>query len=110
MSNIDCSTCHDIHVNQRGLTKSFNDRCQSCHTQAKHFCKLATASNTFFLQNNCTSCHMPLQASTAIVVQASNQKVAIPSLIVNHRIAIYPDETVKIMKDNFQPEKSVNKH
>ena len=105
MSNLDCSTCHDIHINQRGLTKSFNDRCQSCHAPDKRFCKMATGSNTFFLQSNCTGCHMPLQASSAIVVQASNQNVAIPSMIVNHRIAIYPEETAKIMKDNFQHEK-----
>jgi hypothetical protein len=104
-SNMDCSTCHDIHVNQRGLIKSFNEHCQSCHAPGKHFCKMATSSNAFFLQNNCTGCHMPLQASAAIVVQTSDQNVAIPSMVVNHRIAIYPEETAKIMKDNFQPKK-----
>jgi Cytochrome c554 and c-prime len=98
MSNIDCSTCHDIHINQRGLVKNFNDHCQSCHAPGKHFCKMATASNTFFLQNNCTGCHMPLQTSSAIVVQASNQNVAIPSMVVNHRIAIYPEETKELLK------------
>jgi Cytochrome c554 and c-prime len=106
MSDIDCSTCHNAHVNQHGFVKSFNNHCQGCHSPGNHFCKMATSSNMDFLQNNCTSCHMPLQASTAIVVLPSNHTAAIPTMIVNHRIGIYTGETVKIMRANFHDNKT----
>ena len=101
MSDIDCSTCHNAHVNQRGFVKSFNDRCQSCHSPGKHFCKMATGTNMAFLQNNCTGCHMPLQSSTAITVIPSNHATTIPTMVVNHRIAIYPEVVEKIIRANF---------
>jgi hypothetical protein len=100
-SKIDCSTCHDVHVNQRGLVKSFNDRCQSCHEPDKHFCKMAKGTNMTFLQNNCTGCHMPLQYSTAIKVIPSGNAAAVPAMVVNHRIAIYPEVVEKIIRANF---------
>jgi hypothetical protein len=98
MSDIECSTCHNTHVNQRGLVKSFNGHCQDCHSPGKHFCKMATSTNMTFLQNNCTGCHMPLQYSTAITVIPSNHAATIPTMVVNHRIAIYPEETKEILK------------
>jgi hypothetical protein len=42
---------------------------------------------------------MPAQSSKAIRVQATaNSTLAIPTTVVNHRIAIYPEETEKILK------------
>jgi hypothetical protein len=101
MSNIDCSTCHNAHVNERGLLQSFNHTCQNCHTPGQHFCGMANDSNTVFIKNNCTNCHMPSQASRAIVVQSANNKLAVPTMVANHRIAIYPEETAKIMKSKI---------
>jgi hypothetical protein len=98
MSAMDCSTCHNTHVNQRGFVKSFNDHCQRCHSQGQHFCGMATDSNTAFIQNNCTRCHMPAQASRAIVVQTAKNTLSIPTMVVNHHIAIYQEETEKIRK------------
>ena len=100
MSNIDCSTCHNIHVNERELLQNFNYTCQKCHAPGQHFCGMANDSNFVFIKDNCTNCHMPAQASRAIVVQSANNALAIPNMVVNHRIAIYPEVTAKIMKTN----------
>jgi hypothetical protein len=98
MSNMECSTCHNVHVNERGLLQSFNNTCQNCHKKGQHFCGMANDSNIVFIKNNCTSCHMPAQASRAIVVQSANNTLAVHNMVVNHRIAIYPELTAKIMK------------
>jgi hypothetical protein len=99
MSNLDCSTCHNTHVNERGFANTFNGHCQECHSPGNHFCKIATDSNTVFIKNNCTRCHMPEQASHVIRVQeAANTTNAISTLVRNHRIAVYPEETAKILK------------
>ena len=98
LSNIDCSTCHNTHLNERGFVKNMNDRCQHCHSPGQHFCGMATVSNTAFLQSNCTNCHMPAQASRAIVLQTTGNTQPVPAMVVNHRIAIYPEATAEIMK------------
>jgi len=99
MSSMDCTTCHNTHVNERGNTILFNDHCQNCHTAGNHFCKIATDSNLALIKNNCTRCHMPELASAVIRVQASaNSTLATPTLVVSHRIAIYPGETSKVFK------------
>jgi Cytochrome c554 and c-prime len=102
MSNIVCSTCHNTHVNERGLLQSFNHTCQNCHAPGQHFCGMANDSNIVFIKNNCTKCHMPAQASRSIVVQSTNNAQAVPNMVANHRIAIYPEETAKIMKTNVR--------
>ena len=98
MSGMDCTTCHNAHVNERGIVKSFNEHCQTCHTPGQYFCKLVTDSNIVFLQNNCTGCHMPAQSAKVIRVQSKNNILSLPTMAVNHRIAIYPDETEKVLK------------
>ena len=99
MSSMDCTTCHNTHVTERGNTILYNAHCQSCHTAGNHFCKIANDSNLALIKNNCTRCHMPELASTVIRVQASaNSTLATPTLVVSHRIAIYPGETSKVFK------------
>ena len=112
MSNLDCSTCHNVHISERGKVQVFNGHCRNCHSPETHFCKMATDSNMAFIKNNCTGYHMPAQSSKAIRVQATaNSTQAIPTTVVNHRIAIYPDETEKIVKkSNAIPENRGSKH
>jgi Cytochrome c554 and c-prime len=98
MSNMDCATCHNTHVNDRGNYTLYARHCMTCHSEANHnFCKMATASNISFLENNCTKCHMPAQPSNSIVVQTSGTRNNMPTLVVNHHIAVYPDESRKII-------------
>jgi hypothetical protein len=74
-STMDCSTCHNVHVNQAGDLKGFSQRCISCHSEVKHTTLVST--------DNCIDCHMPAIPSSKIVLQQS-------ALVRTHRIAIYP--------------------
>jgi hypothetical protein len=101
MSLMDCTTCHDAHQNQRDMIQSFNDRCQGCHNSAgEHTCKIMTPSNQSFIQNNCTDCHMPAQSSKSITVLVAGQTMAVANRVVNHRIAVYPEESAAFLKRN----------
>ena len=107
MSNMDCATCHNTHANDRGNYAQYARHCQSCHSTVNHnFCKMADTSNIFFLKNNCTRCHMPEQPSNIIMVKTSKTRMDTSILMVNHRIAVYPEESKKIMaylkKDNTE--------
>ena len=58
-----CISCHDPHINERGNTLVFSQRCMNCHT-VQH--KPVEGLSNEMLVNNCIDCHMPLQESTSI--------------------------------------------
>ncbi|MBS1934285.1 MAG: hypothetical protein JST96_09830 [Bacteroidetes bacterium] len=97
-SNMDCSTCHNTHVNDRGNYAQYAERCQTCHSEANHnFCKMADSLDRSFVRNNCTKCHMPEQSSNIIKGKTSDEGMQTAVQMVNHRIAIYPEESQKII-------------
>ncbi|MGI4899779.1 MAG: multiheme c-type cytochrome [Janthinobacterium lividum] len=98
MSKMDCSSCHNTHNNERGNEMLFAQRCMNCHKTADHnFCKKAGSITANALRMNCVKCHMPEKNSTAITVQTSVKAVAVPFSVTTHRIAVYPQESAKIM-------------
>ncbi len=99
MSSLVCATCHNTHINERGNANKFNETCRSCHSEGNHNCVMATNLNVAMIKNNCTACHMPAQPSIAIRVQKYiNNVQSVPTMVVNHRIAIYPEISDKIAK------------
>jgi hypothetical protein len=89
-SDMECSTCHNTHVNDRGNFVAYAQRCQTCHPESgDHFCKLATTQNVAFLRTNCTRCHMPAQASNVIHMKTTSVGGDTAVFMINHRIAIY---------------------
>lgn len=97
MSNMDCTTCHNTHVNERGNVMLYNQKCLNCHNNANHnSCKMASQAGDG-LQTKCIDCHMPAMASRAITMKGSSDQRVEPYLVRTHRIAIYPDESKKIM-------------
>jgi hypothetical protein len=96
-SAIDCTTCHDPHINEKSRLNLINEKCQSCHIPGINFCKLANDSNRIVLQNNCAACHMPKQASPFLLVQTANNESPVSIRIVNHRIGIFPEETAQVL-------------
>ena len=92
-SNMDCSTCHNTHVNDRDKVNLYAARCQTCHSNTGNhvFCKLTGKLSTDMLTNNCISCHMPAFASKTIVTGNSG------ALVHTHHIGIYTDQTQKIL-------------
>ena len=99
MSGMECTTCHNPHVNDHGDVAAYSKRCQTCHSEANHnLCGLTGSVNTAYLQTNCTTCHMPAQASDIIKVKTAETHGNTAIYMVNHRIAVYPDESVKALK------------
>ncbi len=96
-SNMDCSSCHNTHVNERANLVLYSQRCINCHKNSIHnFTKNEPALNAL-LQKNCIDCHMPAKPSNVIVVQTSGKGNANPYLVRTHHIAVYPDESKKIL-------------
>ena len=97
MSNMDCTTCHDdVHINTRGNTMAYTQKCLNCHNAVNHNqCKMKAVPGAA-LKAECIDCHMPAQASNVIAVQTATQKKAMPYMVRTHRIAIYPAEAKKI--------------
>ncbi len=94
-----CMTCHDPHVNEKGNTTLFSQRCMSCHGNGHVntvVCKL-TASMGTAITNHCAGCHMPEQASKAIAVILQGADTLTPALMHTHLIKSYPASTEKIL-------------
>ncbi|MDP9048842.1 MAG: cytochrome c family protein [Bacteroidota bacterium] len=96
-SNIECATCHNIHDNVAKSVALYSQACTGCHSVAKHnFCKMAGQLGQA-IYNNCIDCHMPVKNSKAIVINGAKNITAPPFLARTHLIAIYPEESKKIM-------------
>jgi len=100
MSTMDCSTCHNTHIDDQGDYAAYARRCQGCHNTENHnFCKIADARNISFLKRNCTSCHMPAQPSNIIKVRTAEASGNSAIFMVNHRIAVYPEASKAILNN-----------
>jgi hypothetical protein len=96
-SQMVCSTCHDVHQNQRGAINLFVQKCLTCHSEAKHtWCKVANASNAQLIQSRCIDCHMPALPSKVISASVNGKSLSADILVRTHHIAIYPAEVKKI--------------
>jgi hypothetical protein len=97
MSNMDCNTCHNIHVNESSNLVAYSQRCMKCHNEANHnFCTMAPKLG-ITIKNNCIDCHMPVKPSNLIAIAAAGGKKEVPYLVRTHHIAIYPEESKKIL-------------
>ena len=96
-SKIECTTCHSVHDNAVKTVQSYSQHCTGCHSEANHnFCKMAAQIGPA-INSNCIDCHMPVQTSHAIIINSGSTKVNPPFLARTHLIAIYPEESKKIL-------------
>ncbi|HEY4323414.1 MAG TPA: multiheme c-type cytochrome [Mucilaginibacter sp.] len=97
-SKIECGTCHTIHSNEVKSVQMYSARCTGCHSVANHnFCKMATKLGNA-INSNCIDCHMPVKTSNAILINGMGKQITSPFLARTHLIAIYPEESKKIME------------
>jgi hypothetical protein len=82
-----CSTCHDVHAPERPAA-AYSDRCLSCH--GVQSCKMAQTIGPK-IADNCIDCHMPRQATNAIIVKTAGNVVG--TTMRTHWIRIYPEAT-----------------
>jgi hypothetical protein len=96
-SKIECATCHNMHDNEVKTLQSYSQYCTGCHNEANHnFCKMAPQIGPA-IKNNCIDCHMPIKTSHAIVINGEGKQMSPPFLARTHLIAIYPEDSQKIL-------------
>lgn len=96
-STMTCSSCHNIHDNERGKTELFSARCMSCHPSNTTDFKTPTHLLVKGIEQKCISCHMPALESRAIAVYLQGEKTTRAALVRSHFIGIYPDVTKNIL-------------
>jgi hypothetical protein len=97
MSKMTCITCHNTHENEKAKIALFSQRCMSCHNNEHgNLCKMNHTLGSV-INTNCIDCHMPLKDSKAIAVQLHGDSIPTAALIRSHFIAIYPDETKRLI-------------
>jgi len=83
---LDCSSCHNVHVDEAGKMAVFSQRCMSCHNPLPPHPGRDPAK----LAANCIDCHMPALPSNKILLQLSGGVPPVHDLVRTHHIAIYP--------------------
>jgi hypothetical protein len=100
MSEMDCSSCHNVHTNEVNKPALFSQRCITCHKETSHASLEMTAGQKSLLANNCIDCHMPMLPSKNIVLNVADVEGTVPDTVRTHRIAIYPERTRKFLIGN----------
>ena len=94
---MDCSSCHNVHVNQYNQPQVFSRSCLNCHSEAAHnSCTLPEVKERIG-KIDCIECHMPLLPSKKIFLQLDELKNPTPDLVRTHKIAIYPEKTKQVL-------------
>ena len=109
-SQLDCSSCHDVHVNEVNNPRLFSQRCMTCHNEPAHNTCTIRPDAGLVISDNCIDCHMPALASRKIMLQGSGSSAALlsgatkasPALVRTHRIAIYPESTRQFLEGKSQ--------
>jgi hypothetical protein len=91
-SQMDCGSCHNVHVNEAGNVKLFSQRCMNCHNPTTHDTCTVKVTAGLVLADNCIDCHMPALPSQRIILALSNvgnTGKSVNNLVRTHHIAIY---------------------
>lgn len=83
-----CTTCHDVHKNERGQPALHSKRCLACH-QVEHCGKAKELGPA--AAENCIDCHMPVQESHGAHIWHGGKENYIP--FRSHLISVYPKES-----------------
>jgi len=90
-TNMDCSSCHNVHKEEINNPKLYSSKCMNCHNEASHnFCTLSPVKG-MILADNCIDCHMPALPSKKIFLQMAESGAA--DLVRTHRVAIYKEQS-----------------
>lgn len=98
-SEMTCITCHDAHKNESKQAMQFYVKCETCHKSSSHnICKLTETVKQNFLNANCINCHMPEQASKAIMVIRQGETIPTSAHMRSHYISVYKDISDQILR------------
>lgn len=93
-SAMECTTCHSPHNASPSQTTVYVQQCQQCHQDIKHKDVAITGD---LLTSKCIDCHMPSEASRIIGFRQQGNEQVSTYFLRTHRIAVYPEETQKII-------------
>lgn len=85
-ATLTCTTCHDVHQQQR-RPETFAQSCRQCH-QPQACGQFATRQDS--IANQCVDCHMPLAATAKVILRRQGQRFQ-PE-VRDHRIGIHGSE------------------
>jgi hypothetical protein len=98
-SQMDCSSCHNVHRNEVHDPVLFSSRCMNCHRENGSGACTFNPPAGLVLGRNCVDCHMPLLPSRKIFLQSDDPEKSTSDLVRTHRIAVYRDITKKFVAD-----------
>jgi hypothetical protein len=78
-----CSTCHDVHTREHAAA-DYSVKCLGCHRVDQ--CGMVRKMGTG-IASNCIDCHMPVQASDKLVLDADDRRLR--ANVRNHWIRVY---------------------
>lgn len=103
LSEMDCSSCHNVHVKESKKPELFSARCMSCHKKGSdNFCKQPEV-NGLVLGKNCIDCHMPALPSKQVFLRESGNVKSTPFFVRTHLVGKYEKE-VKLFLDKIEKE------
>ena len=90
-SEMDCSSCHNVHVKETKKLDLFSRRCMNCHKPGSdHYCK-RPESPGLVLSNNCIDCHMPRLPSRQVLLRTADNVQPTPFYVRTHLVGIYKE-------------------
>lgn len=98
MSQLDCSSCHNVHVNEGNNLALYSQRCITCHAGVQHSGFNLTPGKKTIFSTNCIDCHMPLLPSKKIVLSVGNSQDSVSYFVRTHKVAIYREKTKEFIK------------
>jgi hypothetical protein len=99
-TDMDCSTCHDVHKTQVNQPKFFSEKCMTCHDGHNGNACTVKIDKNIVLSDNCVDCHMPVRASRAITLNVANGSQFLPDYLRSHYIAVYPEAAASFIKQH----------
>lgn len=105
MSDMDCSTCHDVHTRETGNLHLFSTRCMSCHAPGTaDFCTQKELPG-LAQEDNCIDCHMPKLPSRQVFVQGADSARRTPFFVRTHLVGTYVAEVEAFLDAFVHPER-----
>lgn len=93
-SDMQCTTCHNPHQQERGNAKLFVARCLKCHDAAD--CGIVVKVGTA-AEERCIDCHMPRRADSKMPMQKQHETFR--PMLRDHLINKWEDVTAEILKE-----------
>lgn len=96
-SQMNCSSCHNVHETQYEVPALFSKKCMNCHNEnSGKLCKFPN-EHKIVLSNNCIDCHMPSLPSNKLLLQLPEKQALYPDYVRTHKIGVYFNSTKEFL-------------